>query len=184
MQVYLTEFPLSIFSLDTLGSVKTFPETEMTFMANARGKSLYYSRLWKGFTLGEDSGLEIDHLGGAPGVISARFAGPEATDEDNIAKVLHLLRYASPDQRRARFVSCLVLAQQGEILTEITARVEGRITPHKRGEFGFGYDPIFFYPPLAKTFAELPTKEKNKISHRGRALVDLKKYLQNLLELG
>lgn len=178
MQAYLAEFPLRIFSLQALDPIETFPETGKTFCANAQGKSLYYSRHWEGLTLGEDSGLEIDYLGGAPGVISARFAGPGTTDDKNIAKILHLMRKAGPKQRRARFISCMVLSQKGKLLTEITGRVEGLIAQEKKGTRGFGYDPIFFFPPLEKNFAELLPKEKNEISHRGQALLELKDYLQ------
>lgn len=184
MQVYLNDLPIRIVSLHNLTPIPTFPETGSTFAANARGKSLYYSLRWDGLTLAEDSGLEIDFLKGAPGVISARFAGPEASDEDNIAKVLLLMGDAAPDQRGGRFISCLALAQKGVILTEIRAHVEGSITTHKRGHAGFGYDPIFYYPALDKTFAELDPAEKNAISHRGRALTDFKAYLQNYLFAG
>jgi len=178
MQVYLAEFPLRILSLEKLGPIKTYPETGTTFSSNARGKSLYYSRHWEGLTLGEDSGLEIAYLEGAPGVYSARFAGHRATDEKNITKVLDMMRQAPPHQRQARFISCMALAHQGRILTEISAGVEGSITQQRMGAFGFGYDPIFYFPPLAKTFAELPPEEKNKISHRGQALAELKEYLR------
>jgi XTP/dITP diphosphohydrolase len=129
--------------------------------------------------LGEDSGLEVDHLDGAPGVISARFSGPGATDEKNIIKVLRLIRDVPPERRQAKFVSCMVLSKQGKILASILEEVQGFITTEKKGQSGFGYDPIFYYPPLEKTFAELTPKEKNAVSHRGRALNRLKTYLED-----
>lgn len=150
-------------------------------MANARGKSLYYSQYWKSLTLAEDSGIEIDHIKGAPGVYSSRFAGPNATDEANLQKVLRLLDKIPPDKRKARFISCMVLSHRGQIITEIQEHANGLITPQKRGQGGFGYDPIFFYPPLDKTFAELSPDEKNAISHRGRALDKLYAFLLDYL---
>lgn len=150
-------------------------------MANARGKSLYYSQYWKNLTLAEDSGIEIDHLKGAPGVYSSRFAGSNATDEANLQKVLRLLDGIPPDKRKARFVSCMVLSRRGQIITEIQEHANGLITSQKRGQGGFGYDPIFFYPPLDKTFAELSPDEKNAVSHRGRAMDKLYAFLLDYL---
>jgi XTP/dITP diphosphohydrolase len=122
--------------------------------------------------------LAIDCLQGAPGVRSARFSDPGATDEKNIAKVLKLMEDVPEAERKARFVSCLVLSQKRKILAEITGEVRGVITFTKKGRFGFGYDPIFYYPPLDRTFAELSPEEKNAVSHRGQALKQLKAFLQ------
>jgi XTP/dITP diphosphohydrolase len=124
------------------------------------------------------SGLAIDCLQGAPGVRSARFSDPGATDEKNIAKVLKLMEGVPEEERKARFVSCLVLSQKEKILAEITGEARGVITSTKKGRFGFGYDPIFYYPPLDRTFAELSPEEKNEVSHRGQALKQLKVFLQ------
>ncbi len=129
--------------------------------------------------LGEDSGLEIDYLDGAPGIISARFSGPGATDEKNILKVLNLLEDVPKKSRQAKFVSCMVLSLRGKVLAQIQEEVQGFITTEKKGRYGFGYDPIFYYPPLQKTFAEISLEEKNKISHRGRALKRMKAYLES-----
>ena len=157
-----------------------FQETGSTFLENARGKGLHYSRSWEGLTLGEDSGLEVDCLEGAPGVFSARFAGPHATDSENIHKLLALMREVPWEQRTARFVSCLVLARQGRIIHEFQAKVEGRVRLETKGSGGFGYDPVFFYPPLKKTFAEMEPEEKNGVSHRGQALRQLRDYLTSV----
>jgi XTP/dITP diphosphohydrolase len=181
MQACLRGIPLQIFPLNALGEPEPFPEHGRTFSDNAHGKSLFYGRLWDGLTLGEDSGLEIDHLDGAPGVYSARFSGPEASDRSNIRKVLDLLRDVPEAQRTARFVSCMVLSRQGRVLTEILARAEGRILRSPRGVRGFGYDPIFYYPPLEKTFAELEREEKNRVSHRGQALSRLREFLSGVV---
>jgi XTP/dITP diphosphohydrolase len=181
MQACLKDLPLQILSLEALEGIEPFPEHGRTFRENARGKSLYYSRRWDGLTLGEDSGLGIDHLEGAPGVLSARFSGPEATDETNIRKVLGLLEGVPEEERTACFVSCMVLSRQGRIITEIQGHAAGRVLDHRRGESGFGYDPIFYYPPLGKTFAELMPEEKNRVSHRGQALSQLRDYLSSVV---
>ncbi len=151
-------------------------------MENARGKGLAYSRNWDDLTLTEDSGLEIASLEEAPGVFSARFAGPESTDEDNIDKVLSLMRDIPMAERNSRFVSCLVLARKGTVIKEISSEVQGFIANEKAGSFGFGYDPIFYFPPLGKTFAQLPPEEKNRVSHRGKALRQLQDFLQDFLK--
>lgn len=174
---FLASLPLKIITLDQLRLKQSYPETETSFLKNAQSKSLFYSRFWPYLTLAEDSGLEIEYLGGRPGVLSARFSGPAATDATNIEKVLKLMEGVPWSQRKARFVSCLVLSQKQKILKEIIEKVEGYITSEKKGEGGFGYDPIFYYPPFKKTFAQLSTEEKNKISHRGLSLTRLKEYL-------
>lgn len=181
IEVYLGKLPIQIFSLLELNSKETFHEEGKDFLEIAQGKSLFYSQKWEGFTLAEDSGLEIEYLNGAPGILSARFSGPEATDQRNIKKVLDLMKGIPNKQRKARFVSCMVLSQKEKIIKEIKESVKGYITLEERGLFGFGYDPIFYYSPLRKTFAELLPEEKNKISHRGRALKKLKEFLLEYL---
>ena len=170
MEAYLQDLPVRIYTLQDFRLGAKFQERGKTFMDNARGKSVYYSKRWEGLTLGEDSGLEIDFLNGAPGVISARFSGPEADDAKNIAKVLRLMQGAPEENRQARFVSTMVLSQKGSIIKEIRETVRGYVSMQAKGELGFGYDPIFFYPPFKKTFAELPPEKKNQVSHRGQAL--------------
>lgn len=182
IKTYLKGLPLEIYSLEEAGLKETFPERGKTFSENARGKSLFYSKNWEGLTLAEDSGLEIEHLQGAPGVLSARFSGPQATDEKNNQKVLELLKGLPIERRKARFVSYLALARRGEIIREIEEHVKGLIAFEKRGSRGFGYDPLFVFPPLGKTFAELHPEEKNKVSHRGRALKKLKEFLRKYLK--
>ena len=174
---YLEELFLKICNLKELKTEKTFSEKGKTFSENARGKSLFFSEQWEGLTLAEDSGLEIDVLNGAPGVLSARFSGPQATDEKNNQKVLDLMKGVPFEERKARFVSCMVLSKKGKVIKEIKESVEGLIALEKKGASGFGYDPLFYYPPLRKTFAELLPEEKNKVSHRGRALKKLKEFL-------
>ncbi|HDJ23208.1 MAG TPA: XTP/dITP diphosphatase [Candidatus Aminicenantes bacterium] len=178
---HLASLPLKIISLADLGIDKEYQETGSTFAANSRGKALYYGRFTQELILAEDSGLEIEALQGAPGVYSARFAGPRASDEDNIQKVLALLQGVPHPQRKARFICWLTLAQEQQIITEIQGKVEGYITEAKKGKYGFGYDPIFYYPPWQKTLAELTPEEKNRISHRGQALTQLHQFLTNFL---
>lgn len=175
---FLKSLPVRIYALHDLNIKAFFEEKGRTFLDNAEGKSLFYSQNWEDMILGEDSGLEIDHLDGAPGIVSARFSDPGATDEKNIQKVLLLMKDVPPKDRLARFVSCMVLSRKGKVLTTIQEEVQGVITTEKKGRSGFGYDPIFYYPPLQKTFAELAPAEKNKVSHRGQALIRLKDYLR------
>ncbi len=181
IEAELLELPIRIFSLADLKIFESFPETGETFLDNARGKSLFYSQKWEGITLAEDSGLEIEYLNNAPGVHSARFSDPDATDEKNNDKVLTQLDQIPDSKRKARFVSFMVLSQKGVVITELEGWVEGIITRERRGENGFGYDPLFFYPPLNKTFGQLSNKEKNKVSHRGQALLKLKAFLKDYL---
>ena len=181
---FLQGLPLEILSLDDLGDFEPFSEKGRTFDDNARGKSLFYSREWGGLTLAEDSGLEIEALGGEPGVLSARYSGPKATDKKNNQKVLERMEDVPEERRKARFVSCLVLSRRGEVIKEIKESVEGRIAFKKKGTYGFGYDPLFYYPSLEKTFAELLPEEKNEVSHRGRALKKLKEFLLGYLGSG
>lgn len=182
IQTYLSPLPLEIFTLSEMPLKVSFPEDKNTFMENARDKSLFYSQFLSGLTLAEDSGLEIEHLKGAPGVLSARFSAPRPTDEKNIQKVLRLMRGVPWEERKARFVSCIVLCQPGKVIKEIIENVDGLIAFEKKGQYGFGYDPIFFCPPLGKTFAELLPEEKNKVSHRGRSLKKTKEFLTEFLE--
>ncbi|MBV9405661.1 MAG: RdgB/HAM1 family non-canonical purine NTP pyrophosphatase [Acidobacteriaceae bacterium] len=154
--------------LPDLARIQPPEEIGATFEENSSAKALYYSRFTAEPVLADDSGLAVDALNGAPGIYSARYAGPEATDEDNNNL---LLRDLGPEaQRHARFVCVLALAQSGRILTSARGVIEGEILLEPRGSGGFGYDPLFFYEPLGRTFAELTPEEKCQVSHRGRAL--------------
>jgi XTP/dITP diphosphohydrolase len=146
---------------------------------NKQETSLYID----GQRVAEDSGIEIEHLNGAPGVYSSRFAGPDATDEENLQKVLRLLDGIPPEKRNARFVSCMVLSYKGKIIKVIQEHVAGLIALQKKGTSGFGYDPIFYYPPLGRTFAELSAGQKNAVSHRGRALDKMHTFLLSYLTM-
>ena len=150
-------------------SLPSFEENAPTFAENAAGKALHYSRLAAGVVFADDSGLVVPALGGAPGVLSARYAGPGATNAQRIAKLLGELRGKIGSERAAYFVCAIAVAQKGRATAIVTARVDGEILEEPRGGGGFGYDPVFYFPALRKTFAELLPSEKNSISHRGKA---------------
>lgn len=150
-----------------------------TFEANACKKALYYSGFTDGPVFVDDSGLCVDALGGAPGVFSARFAGPEADDGANNQKLLRSLASIPLPQRSAHYVCIIALAQHTRILTTVEGRADGLIQDEPRGTGGFGYDPYFFYPPLGKTFAELSMEEKFAVSHRGEAFRKLLGYVKS-----
>jgi XTP/dITP diphosphohydrolase len=155
-----------LFGFDSLPS---FEEDASTFAENAAGKALHYSRLGEGLVFADDSGLVVPALGGAPGIHSARYAGPNAKNAERIAKLLGELRGKNSGERAAYFVCAIALAARGRVIAIVTARVDGEILESPRGRGGFGYDPVFYFPALKKTFAELFPQEKNQISHRGKA---------------
>jgi XTP/dITP diphosphohydrolase len=166
--------------------IPPFEELAPTFAENAAGKALYFSRFTSEIVLGDDSGLVVPALGGAPGVHSARYAGINATDEDRVRKLLGELGGRAGTERLARFVCVIALARQGRILAVFSDFVEGDITAEPRGKAGFGYDSVFFVPEIERTFAEASSQEKNSYSHRGKAFRKTLQYLgapQNTLTL-
>lgn len=154
-----------------------FPENAQTLAENAAGKALHYSRFTEGFVLADDSGLFIPTLGGAPGVRSARYAGDNASDADRIRKLLKDLHGKIGGERRAYFVCVLALAQKGAVLAVVSGRIDGEILQAPCGTLGFGYDPVFFVPPIGRTLAEQSLAEKNQLSHRGKAFRRLWEFL-------
>ena len=155
--------------LPNYATIPEFPENAPTFAENAAGKALYYSRHSDQLVFADDSGLVVPALGGAPGVLSARYAGPGATNEQKIAKLLGELRGKSAVERAAHFVCVITVARKGRACVVVSGQVNGVILEEPRGSGGFGYDPIFYFPELQKTFAELLPEEKNIHSHRGKA---------------
>ena len=164
-----------------LDEIPEFEESAPTFAENSLGKALYYSRYTNEAVLADDSGLVVPSLGGRPGVHSARYAGAGATSEQRIEKLLGEMNGLSGAQRSAHFVCALSLVRQNRALAVTTARADGEILTSKRGTGGFGYDPVFFSSPLKKTFAELTPEEKNRHSHRGKALGRLLEVLPDVL---
>lgn len=144
-------------------------ENAATFQGNAELKVLHYARLSGGWALADDSGLEVDALGGQPGVRSARYAGETRDDEANNAKLLEALAGVPPTRRTARFRCVVALANTGGVLATASGTLEGVIVDEARGVNGFGYDPHFFVPAVGMTAAEMSPDQKNRISHRGQA---------------
>ena len=144
-------------------------EDGATFEENAIKKALHYGKYVDGLLFADDSGLEVDALGGAPGVYSARYSGPHATDEANNRLLLDNLR--GVEDRTARFVCAVALVEGGAVRGVYRGAVEGRVIDDARGSKGFGYDPLFFYPPFACTFGEASDESKFSVSHRGQALM-------------
>ncbi len=152
-------------------------ETGSTFEENAIAKAKYYGQFVDGYLFADDSGLEVDALGGAPGVLSARYAGEHATDEQNNALLLERLKRST--DRTARFVCVIALVKDAQLVRTFRGSVEGRILNHARGHGGFGYDPLFFHEPFGCTFGEAPIEDKMKVSHRAQALEAMFTYLRS-----
>jgi XTP/dITP diphosphohydrolase len=167
--------------LPGFAELPAFPEDAPTFAENAVGKALHASRITEETVWADDSGLVVPALGGAPGVISARYAGLGATDQQNVARLLAALAGKTGAERAAHFVCVLAVASKGNVLAVISNRADGMILDAPRGNGGFGYDPVFFFPPLGKAFAELSGAEKNLHSHRGKAFRRLLEVLPGML---
>jgi len=174
-------------SLADFQGIEEVPEDGTTFAENARKKALGYAEATGCWAIADDSGLCVDALDGAPGVNSARFSGPKIEgekrgliDHRNIEKLLGLLKDVPAEKRTARFMCCLCLAKPGEVIAETEGRCEGTIATEEIGENGFGYDPVFYVESLGKTLGQASSEEKNKISHRGNAIRNLKQTFPTL----
>ena len=169
----------SVRDLRAYPQISEIIETGTSFEENAKLKALAVSTKFPGLVVADDSGLEVDALGGAPGIHSARYTGANATNTEKIDKLLEELARvrAKNDSRRARFQCLLALARNGEVLGVFEGTVEGQITQQPRGSHGFGYDPIFVPKGFERTFGELRPAEKNQLSHRARALEKLRTFL-------
>lgn len=168
-----------IAALPDFDALPPFSENAPTFAENAAGKALHYSRVTHEAVFADDSGLVVPALRGAPGVHSARYAGEHAGNAERIAKLLVEMRGKTGRNREAHFVCVIALARAGKVLAVVTDRVDGELLEAPRGSQGFGYDPVFFFPSLGKTFAELSPQEKNLHSHRGKAF---RKLLAHVVE--
>jgi XTP/dITP diphosphohydrolase len=178
IRLILSGLDLEVVALQLYPGIVEPDEHGATFAENARAKALYYAGATGELVVAEDSGLEVDALDGAPGVHSARYGGASApTYPDKFNLIYAGLRSRGRTTSPARFVCALALARAGRILFETRGTVEGTIAPEPRGERGFGYDPIFYYPPYGRTLAEVSAEQKATVSHRGQAFRQLGRYL-------
>jgi XTP/dITP diphosphohydrolase len=169
LQAILTDLPYTLLSLHDIQLDFEVEETGQTFRENAELKALTYAQASGLLTLAEDSGLEIDALGGEPGVYSKRFAGEETPYEERFRIIFERLKDVPPERRTARFRCVITIAEPSGYHQSVEGTIEGQIATESRGRSGFGYDPIFLLPEIGKTTAELPSTQKNQISHRARA---------------
>jgi XTP/dITP diphosphohydrolase len=187
VQSYLKHLPLKILPLQSLGNFPVVIEDGATYEENALKKARILASYSGYLTLADDSGLEVDALNGAPGIYSARYSGEEGNDQKNNDALLAALKGIPVGKRTARFVCVLALcAPNSSDMKEWTVResCEGRIALSLKGQNGFGYDPLFFYPLFGKTFGEIDRETKAKVSHRGKALKNLAQILPSVIDLG
>ena len=168
--------------LPQFGELPPFEESAPTFSENSVGKALHYSQFTPEFVIADDSGLVVPALAGAPGVHSARYAGPDATDADRIRKLLHEMEGKRDGERKARFVCVATLARGRRTFAVMSDFVEGLLLREPQGQSGFGYDPIFYSPELGRTFAESSQAEKNRVSHRGKAFLKVFELFARLIQ--
>jgi XTP/dITP diphosphohydrolase len=178
----MADLPVDWICLSDLAPIDEPIEDGKTFAENARLKARYYAAATGMWALADDSGLDVDALGGAPGVYSARYAGEPSNDRANNAKMVRELAGVPPERRTARFRCAIALASPERILAEAEGKIEGVIIDEPRGYNGFGYDPHFFVPSLGKTTAEIAPEHKNSISHRGNALRAIRPAIERCLQ--
>lgn len=184
IRAILGHLPVEILTLEEMPPVAEPDETGLTFVENARLKARYYDQHLdaiagdRPLTVAEDSGLVIDALEGAPGVHSARFLRADASYPERFAEIDRRLAELPPDKRRARFVCAVTVVNQGAIVFETAGTVEGEIADRPKGTGGFGYDPIFYYPPYGRTLGEVSDDEKRRVAHRGEAFRRLANWLE------
>ena len=182
LKAMLTDLDVNILSLSDFPDIPEVEETGITFAENAELKSTAIARATGKIALADDSGLEVDALGGQPGVYSNRFAGPGASDRDKYMRILELLDGVPDEKRTARFRAAVAVSTPNGDTTIVEGSCEGQIAHEPRGDQGFGYDPIFYLPEFNKTMAELTPEAKNAISHRGKALRAAKGIILRLTE--
>jgi len=169
--------PIALKTLDDFPGVRIADETGSSFAENARQKALHYAAVTGMVTMAEDSGFEVDALSGEPGIYSARYLREDATYDERFADIYSRARSSPSTDRAARFVCALAVARGREVLFETAAAVEGLLAEAPAGQNGFGYDPVFFYPPYGRTFGEVSDEEKTAVSHRGQAIRAFRSYL-------
>lgn len=180
MRLLVAGLPFRVLSPRDLGILTAPEETGASFQENATLKALEYSHRSGCLTVADDSGLSVDALDGGPGLYSSRFGGEGASDLDRNRLLLERLQGVPPAKRGARFTSAVAVARDGRVLFQAQESVEGSIAEEMRGRNGFGYDPLFFYPPFGKTFGEVAREEKDRVSHRGKAFARLRAFLAGL----
>jgi XTP/dITP diphosphohydrolase len=181
MASLLCDLPLHVRPLADFPGVTLPPEGAVSYLDNALGKARAAAAATGMLAMGDDSGLEVDALGGAPGVLSARYGGEGLDDAQRCAKLLEALAGVPPLRRTARFRSVIALVEPGGREATAEGEAEGIILDRPQGTGGFGYDPLFYYPPLDSAFAQLPDREKNVVSHRARAMVEARAVLLDWL---
>ena len=180
MRHLVAGLPFRVLGPRDVGLTEAPEETGSTFLENARLKALHYARRSGLLTVADDSGISVDALGGEPGLYSSRFGGEGASDLDRNLLLLARLSGVPEADRGARFTCAVAVALDGDVLFETEQTVEGRIAPEMRGSRGFGYDPLFFYPPFGQTLGEVPPEQKDRVSHRGKAFARLREFLVTL----
>jgi XTP/dITP diphosphohydrolase len=180
MRLLLEGLPFRVVGPADLGIRDAPDEYGETFLENATIKALAYARISGYLTVADDSGLSVDALGGEPGLYSSRFGGEGASDLERNLLLLEKLDGLPFEMRGAHFTSAVVAARSGEALFQAVETVHGLIAEQMRGENGFGYDPLFYYPPYGKTFGEVPREQKDRVSHRGKAFARLRAFLASL----
>lgn len=178
---YLKGIRAEVVSLNEIGHSPSIREDKHTFKGNAVKKAVTVSKVTGGIVLADDSGLEVDILGGQPGVKSARFSGRSKKDHNNNAKLLRMLENVPDKKRSARFVCAIAIADKGKFVKVIEEYCKGRITFSPKGRHGFGYDPVFLIPKYNKTFGELGLKVKDRMSHRSKALKKARAFLRKYI---
>jgi non-canonical purine NTP pyrophosphatase (RdgB/HAM1 family) len=180
MRTLVDGLPFRVVGPRDLGIDEAPEETGTSFLENAILKARYYAKRSGLLTVADDSGLSVDALAGRPGLYSSRFGGEGATDDRRNELLLELLAGVPEEQRGARFTSAVAVARGDDVLFRHQESVEGRVARERRGTNGFGYDPLFFYPPYGKTFGEVAREEKDRVSHRGKAFARLRAFLAGL----
>jgi XTP/dITP diphosphohydrolase len=178
MRILVAGLPFRVLGPHDLGIHEAPEETGTTFLENAILKARYYAERSGRLTVADDSGLSVDALDGGPGLYSSRFGGEGATDDDRNRLLLRKLERFPLEKRTARFTSAVAVVRGIDVLFTVQETVEGLIADEPRGENGFGYDPLFYYPPFGRTFGQCPQEEKDKVSHRGKAFARLREFLE------
>jgi XTP/dITP diphosphohydrolase len=177
MRMLVAGLPFRVLGPRDVGITRAPEETGKTFLENAILKAQHYARRSGLLTVADDSGLSVDALDGGPGLFSSRFGGEGASDHDRNRLLLKKLEGVPRDRRTARFTSAVAAARGDDVLFDAQESVSGLIAEAPRGGNGFGYDPLFFYPPFGRTFGEIPREEKDRVSHRGKAFARLRTFL-------